>query len=68
MTKLLDLDPKKRFTADQVLSHKWTCGGAKTEQLNTTVSSLKKYTASRKLKKAALGVIAQQKMNKALGA
>jgi len=62
---LLELDPQKRLTADQVQVHEWiqtagdhTLAGAKTQ--------LKKYNASRKLRKAALGIIAQQRMEKAL--
>lgn len=64
--KLLELDPKKRYTAGQVLQHQWVSGGKATDAELGTVKSLKKYNASRKLKKAALGIMAQQKMARAL--
>jgi len=66
--KLLELDPKKRLTAAQVLEDKWICGEAPDTNLSKTVQALKKYNASRKLRKAALGVIAQQRMERAIKA
>jgi len=68
VAKLLELDPVKRLTAAQVKAHPWCSGSAPTETLKGAQQSLKKYNASRKLKKVALGVIAQQKMEKALSA
>jgi len=65
--KLLELNPKKRLTAKQVLEDPWINGNAPDNDLSGTVKALRKYNASRKLRKAALGVIAQQRMNKALG-
>ena len=63
--RLLELDPTKRLTAEQVIADGWVqnasdiaLAGAKTQ--------LKKYNASRKLRKAALGIIAQQRMERAL--
>ena len=63
---LLTIDPKKRLTADQVLKDPWINGNAPKEELPDTIKSLKKYNASRKLKKAALGVMAQNRLTKAL--
>ena len=63
---LLTIDPKKRLTADQVLKDPWINGNAPKDQLPETIKSLKKYNASRKLKKAALGVMAQNRLTKAL--
>merc|ERR1719198_2406453 len=63
--ELLELDPKKRLTAMQVINHEWvqTAGDA---NIAGAAKQLKKYNASRKLRKAALGIIAQQRMEKAL--
>jgi serine/threonine protein kinase len=66
--KLLELDPKKRYTAEQVMAHPWVVGGGNANSLEGGQKALKKYNASRKLKKAALGIIAQQKMARAMGA
>ena len=63
---LLTIDPKKRLTADQVLENAWINGKAPREELPETIKSLKKYNASRKLKKAALGVMANNRLTKAL--
>jgi len=64
--KLLELDPKKRLTATQVLQHPWIANKGTNEKLDGAQKQLKKYNATRKLKKAALGVIAQNKMKSAL--
>jgi len=64
---LLELDPKKRLTAKDTIQHEWCQGKAKTDALDAATKSLKKYNASRKLKKVAMGVIAEQKIAKALG-
>jgi serine/threonine protein kinase len=61
--KLLELDPVKRLTAEQVMSEHWILNAAPTE-LTGAKKQLKKYNASRKLRKAALGIIAQQRMER----
>jgi len=66
VTKMLTVDPKKRLTAKQVTEHSWMQQASEDAKLDSAVKSLRKYNASRKLKKAALGVIAQNKMNKAV--
>jgi len=66
VNKLLEIDPKKRLTATQVKAHTWCKGSAPETELDQAKKSLKKYNASRKLKKVAMGVIAQQKLEKAL--
>mmetsp|Transcript_11707 Transcript_11707/g.28520 ORF Transcript_11707/g.28520 Transcript_11707/m.28520 type:complete len:243 (+) Transcript_11707:2-730(+) len=66
--KLLVVDPKARYTADDVLEHQWITTSAPTEQLSEAMKSLKKYNANRKLKKVALGVIFQNKMAAAIKA
>jgi len=64
--KLLELDPKKRYTAQQVLEDPWVVNPSGTADLSGAQKALKKYNATRKLKKAALGIMAQNKMAKAL--
>jgi hypothetical protein len=44
-----------------VLSHPWH-RASKTTPLPETVKALKKFNAARKLKRAALGVVAQEKL------
>lgn len=65
--KLLELDPKKRLTAKQVLEHGWMSNGSSTV-LSAAQASMRKYNASRKLKKAANKLIAAQRMAKVAGA
>ena len=65
--KLLELDPKKRLTAEQTMADEWIVNAADKE-LTGAQKQLKKYNASRKLRKAALGIIAQQRMERALKA
>jgi len=64
--QLLELDPTKRLTAEQVKDHEWikTASDIALE----TGKQLKKYNASRRLRKAALGIMAQNRMQKALAA
>ena len=64
--KLLHLDPKKRLTAAQTMEEE-RVQNASDVALNVP-KQLKKYNASRKLRKAVLGIIAQQRMEKALKA
>jgi serine/threonine protein kinase len=65
--KLLELDEKKRLTAEQVMTEGWIQTAADTQLLGAK-KQLKKYNASRKLRKAALGIIAQQRMERAMQA
>jgi len=65
---LLTIDPKQRLTADQVLEMEWVSGKAPTTELGGAKTALKKYNASRKLKKAAMGLLAQQRMARLLEA
>ncbi|OQS05504.1 calcium-dependent protein kinase [Thraustotheca clavata] len=60
---LLLLNPSKRLTADQALHHPWLMGAAPAieRSLNTNImTSLKRFQGHNKLKKVALGVIADQ--------
>ena len=63
--RLLELDPVKRLTAEQVIEDGWV-QNASDIALTGAKTQLKKYNASRKLRKAALGIIAQQRMERAL--
>lgn len=59
--KMLDPDPKKRLTAEQVLEHPWlqNASGAPNVSLGETVKArLKQFSVMNKLKKRALRVIA----------
>jgi len=65
VTRMLELDPKKRYTAAQVKADPWCTGKtAGDNQLTGAQTALKKYNASRKLKKAAKGIMAAQKLAK----
>lgn len=66
--KLLTLEPTERYTATKVLNHPWIRQGGSQNELADTVKSLKKYNASRKLKKVALGIMAQNRFQNALAA
>lgn len=57
---LLTVDPTKRYTASDVIKAKWIQGHAPETSIDT--ANLKKYNASRKLKKAAKKLIAMQKL------
>jgi len=61
---LLELDQNKRFTAQQVMGDEWVKNASDND--TGVAKQLKKYNASRKLRKAALGIMAQQRMAKAL--
>jgi len=62
------LDIDKRYTAEQVMKCDWVTTSASDKVLADTQKALKKYMANQRLRKAALGIIAQQKMTKALAA
>jgi len=61
---LLVLDPRKRYTSEQVLAHKWISDNTRTEVLGSTLAELKKFNARRKLRKGIFSVIAMQKLTK----
>jgi len=65
--KMLTIDPKKRITAEEVLKDPWITG-ASSNPLAGAQTALKKYNASRKLKKAALGVMANNRLKLAMAA
>jgi len=65
---LLTIDPAKRLTAAQVMALPWVTGNAPTRVLEGAQKNLKKYNATRKLKKAALGLMAKQRMAKLIEA
>jgi len=56
---LLTVDPKKRITAADVKTHKWI---TEASDVDLNVENLKKYNATRKLKKAAKKLMALQKL------
>jgi len=63
---LLCLDIDKRLSADQVMANAWVLKDAKTDALGDTQKALKSYMAKQRLRKVAMGVIAKNKMERAL--
>mmetsp|Transcript_34305 Transcript_34305/g.94521 ORF Transcript_34305/g.94521 Transcript_34305/m.94521 type:complete len:313 (+) Transcript_34305:129-1067(+) len=61
---LLTIEPKKRLTAAQVMKHPWITGGATDQALTGAKDQLRKYNATRKLKKAAQGIMAGARLAK----
>lgn len=61
---LLTIDPMKRLTAAQVLENKWITGNAPNTVISGAQQNLKKYNATRKLKKAAQGIMAARRVAK----
>nr|XP_011459503.1 PREDICTED: calcium-dependent protein kinase 8-like isoform X1 [Fragaria vesca subsp. vesca] len=62
VTKMLDPDPKKRLTAQGVLDHPWIQNAKKAPNVplgETVRARLKQFSVMNKLKKRALGVIAE---------
>ncbi|KAL1511495.1 hypothetical protein AB1Y20_006293 [Prymnesium parvum] len=66
--KLLEINPKKRLTAAQALQEPWIVGQGTDVKLDKSQAALRKYNANRKLRKVALGVIAQNRFAKAVEA
>ena len=64
---LLTIDPVQRLTAAQVLQMPWVTG-APTTDLAGAQAAMKKYNATRKLKKAAMGLMAKHRMAKLMEA
>jgi len=65
--QLLSLDPKKRRTADQVLADDWVCSKCASDiNLAGVQGGLRKYNATRKMKKVAQGIIAKNRIAKLL--
>jgi len=62
--KLLKMNPKERYTADQALNHLWVKNKAPRAQNvpleSTQLENLRNFKVNNRLKKAALQVIAQQ--------
>ena len=55
--RMLVVDPAKRLTADQILSHEWIISRAKRPDLPETLSKLREFNAKRKLKGAAMAAM-----------
>lgn len=67
---LLTVDPKKRLTVDQMLSHPWVQASVEDKDLTPALSELKKFNARRKIRagaKAALAAAAFSNMVKKIG-
>ena len=64
--RIRQLDVDKRLTATQVKQNAWVLKDAKSDVLDTVGKQLKSYQAKQRLKKAAMGVIFQKRMEKAL--
>lgn len=67
---LLTIDPAKRLTADQALTHKWvgiTEDDLSRINLDANLRELKKFNANRKFKAAAKAVMAVNKLNHIMG-
>ena len=68
-SQLLMVDPKKRPTAEQMLDNPWVKGvNAGSDNVLPTSTQLRKYNATRKLKKVAQGIIASKRIEGALAA
>ena len=48
--KLIELDPKKRLTAEKAMEHKWITVKSSTAHLPSTLEELKKFQAQRNWK------------------
>lgn len=62
----LIVKPDKRLTAKQVLDNAWVQGEAPATILAGMRKALKKYRANQRLRKAALGIIANKRLERAL--
>lgn len=66
--KLLVVDPSARMTIDDILNHPWITGeDTPRTELPEVQEKIKKYNATRKLKKATYAIIAASKFKNILG-
>ena len=65
--RLLTVDPKERMSATEALGNGWIlCDASADRSLASSKDALKKYNLTRKFQKAARGIKAAQRLNKAL--
>eukprot|EP00298_Acanthocystis_sp_HF-20_P012315 c19829_g4_i2.p1 GENE.c19829_g4_i2~~c19829_g4_i2.p1 ORF type:complete len:356 (-),score=102.97 c19829_g4_i2:18-1034(-) len=68
---LLEVDPKKRLTADQALQHAWfganSGSSAVHADLSGALSELRRYNATRKFRKGVLLILAANKLKVLIG-
>jgi len=66
VNKLLELDPKKRLSAEEILHHPWLASAMDTD-LMAALIELKKYNARRRFKKGIIAVRTTNFLKKLLG-
>eukprot|EP01107_Rhizomastix_libera_P016437 TRINITY_DN6855_c0_g2_i1.p1 TRINITY_DN6855_c0_g2~~TRINITY_DN6855_c0_g2_i1.p1 ORF type:complete len:405 (+),score=88.38 TRINITY_DN6855_c0_g2_i1:54-1268(+) len=62
--KILVVDPKKRWTCQQILEHPWMKGNAPSDNLESTLVSLKKFNAKKRWKAAINATVALDRFKK----
>ena len=68
--KMMCVDQKERWTADQLLAHPWITAGDETlasKDISKTIKELKRYNARKKLRAAANAVILSNRMGRMMG-
>jgi len=64
---MMHIDPARRYTIDQCLSHPWMQGSAASEHLGDVSAAIKTLQAKKRLKGAMNAILAQQRMKRLLG-
>jgi len=64
--RLLTVEKSKRATCKDILAHPWVKSTAPDTHLDTAQKAMRKYNASRKMKKAAMGIMAAKRLERAM--
>lgn len=65
---MLVVDPAKRYTAEEALTHKWILGvDLSDKMLNHSLQAIRKMNAKRKLRKVVRGIIVVRRMSSLFG-